>query len=104
MGMPTVMVIDDDLAVLDNVKSALLKEKIAVIAVSDSRQALRFLNGPKEELFDLLLVNSLMPRSLKPALFSVKPSTDHETADTNGFLEKPFTSEQLLVFVKNRLG
>jgi len=59
----------------------------------------------KEEDFGLILINTSMPNSNTPALFSMKPKTkkDIDTSNIEDFLQKPFTKEQLLEFVKNKM-
>ncbi len=46
-----------------------------------------------------------MPNSKKPALFSIKPKSKKniDTSREEDFLQKPFTKEQLLNFVKKGL-
>ena len=98
------MVIDEEPFVLDQVEAFLKQEDIFVIPVADSRQALTWLHKENEETFDLILVNTRMPGSKDAsALFSLKPATKKQPVDIEDFLQKPFTREQLVEFVKRKL-
>jgi hypothetical protein len=46
-----------------------------------------------------------MPSDKKPAFFSMKPTSkmNIDTNKTENFLQKPFTKEQLISFVKNKI-
>jgi DNA-binding response OmpR family regulator len=98
------MVVDEEKSVLDQVKRYLLQEDVLVITATDSRQALSQLHAENEETFDLILVNTQMPGSKKTAaLFSLKPTLKRLPCIRDDFLQKPFTKEQLVEFVKRNL-
>jgi CheY-like chemotaxis protein len=74
-----------------------------VVTATDSRQALRQLIEENEEIFDLILVNTRMPGSENTtALFSMKPSMKKQSSGIENFLQKPFTKQQLLNFIKTQ--
>ena len=95
------MIVDDEVAVLEKVKTFLESDEVDVVTASNSRQALELMD--KEETFDLILINTPMPCSNKTALFSMKPNSKLTTSETESFLQKPFTKEQLVNFVKERI-
>jgi DNA-binding response OmpR family regulator len=98
------MVIDEEKSVLDQVKAYLEQEDVLVITATDSRQALSQLYRENEETFDLILVNTRMPGSTtSSALFSLKPTLKRLPSIPDDFLQKPFTKEQLLEFVKRNI-
>jgi len=76
--MKTVMVVDDEADVLEQVKSYLEHDEFDVVTVKNSRQAL--------ELF-----------------FSMKPDSRLNVEGAGNFLQKPFTKEQLIGFVKEKI-
>ena len=96
------MIVDDEPDVLEKVKSCLENDEIEVITADNSRQALEIME--KEEPFDLILIDTPMPCSDKTALFSMKPDSKLKTEGTNNFLQKPFTKEQLVGFVKEKIN
>ena len=95
------MIVDDEVAVLEKVKTFLESDEVDVVTASNSRQALELMD--KEETFDLILINTPMPCSNKTALFSMKPNSKLTNGKTESFLQKPFTKEQLVNFVKERI-
>ncbi|MBN1280369.1 MAG: response regulator [Candidatus Thermoplasmatota archaeon] len=102
--MRSVMIVDEEENILEQVKAALASEDIEVITATDSRQALSQLREDNEETFDLILVNTRMPGSkTTTALFSMKPTVKKQPAGVEDFLQKPFTREQLLEFVKKKI-
>jgi CheY-like chemotaxis protein len=104
MTIKTIMIVDEEPLVLNQVKTFLEQEDLSVVTATNSRQALSQLHGENEETFDLILVNTQMPGSDKAsALFSLKPSMKKQTAGIQDFLQKPFTNEQLLEFVRRKL-
>jgi len=99
------MVVDDETSVLEQVKSCLEQENFDVITVDNNRKALELMDEDKEENFGLILIDTSMPDKKGPAFFSMKPKSN-KNIDTNreeDFLQKPFTSEQLLKFVKSKI-
>jgi len=102
--MKTIMVVDDETNVLEQVKSCLEEDDFEVVTVDNSRKALELMEGDKEENFSLILIDTSMPDSKKPALFSMKPRSKKniDTSKEEDFLQKPFTKEQLLDFIKRK--
>jgi DNA-binding NtrC family response regulator len=98
------MIIDEERSVLEKVRSFLQDEDIEVVTAANSRQALDHLKEENEETFDLILVNTKMPGSKKTtALFSMKPADKRHLSGVENFLQKPFTKEQLVEFVKQKI-
>ncbi len=98
------MIIDEEVDILKQVKTILEKEDVEVVTVTNSRQALSRLNEENEETFDLILVNTMMPGSPNTtALFSMKPIFKKQPSGIENFLQKPFTNEQLVEFVKEKI-
>lgn len=102
--MKTIMVVDDEASILDEVKSCLEEDEFEVITASNSRKALELMNEDEED-FGLILIDTSMPGSKKPAFFSMKPKSKSniDTSKEDDFLQKPFTKEQLLDFVKSKV-
>jgi len=102
--MKTIMVVDDETSILEEVKSCLEEDDFEVVTVDNSRKALELMENDKEDNFGLILINTSMPDSEKPAFFSMKPRSkkDIDTSKEEDFLQKPFTKEQLLDFVKSK--
>jgi len=101
--MKTVMIIDDESNVLKNVKS-FLENDFNVIAVDSNRKALDVIEKRDKDL-GLILIDSNIPDTEIPAFFSMKPDIDKkiDTTKTEDFLIKPFTRNQLIEFVKNKI-
>lgn len=95
------MIVDDEVDVLEKVKSFLESDEVDVVTANNSRQALELME--KEGTFDLILIGTPMPCSDKTALFPMKPNSKLTTGETDTFLQKPFTKEQLVNFVKERI-
>jgi DNA-binding NtrC family response regulator len=101
--MKTVMIIDDESHILRDVKS-FLENDFDVITVDSNRKALEMIEKRNKDL-GLILINSNIPDTEIPAFFSMKPDVDKkiDTTKTDDFLIKPFTRNQLIDFVKNKL-
>lgn len=97
----TIMIVDDEVAVLEKVKSFLEDDDVDVVTANNSRQVLELMN--EKENVDLILIDTPMPCSDKTALFSMKPNAKLATNETESFLQKPFTKQQLINFVKERI-
>jgi len=84
--MKTIMVVDDEASILEEVKSCLEEDDFEVVTVNSSRKALELMEDDKE-------------------FFSMKPKAKKniDTSKEEDFLQKPFTKEQLLDFVKNKI-
>ena len=100
--MKTIMIVDDEPDVLKTVKSCLESDDFEVVTATHSREALEIMNE-EEENFGLSLIDTHIPDSDKSALFSMKPKSKMDTSKIEDFLQKPFTGEQLLDFVKRRI-
>ena len=103
--MKTIMVVDDETSVLEEVKTCLEEDEFEVVTVDNSRKALKLMEDDKEDNFSLILINTSIPDSSKPAFFSIRPRSKKniDTSKEEDFLQKPFTKEQFLVFVKNKM-
>lgn len=103
--MKTIMVVDDETNILEEVKSCLEEDDFEVVAVDNSRKALELIEKDQEENFGLILIDTSMPDSNAPAFFSMKPKSKSniDTSKEEDFLQKPFTKEQLLEFVKSKI-
>ncbi len=98
------MVIDEEEEFLKHVKTVLEKEHVAVVTARNSREALERLEKDNEETFDLILVNTRMPGSvLTNALFSMRPALKKLPAGIDNFLQRPFTREELVEFVREKI-
>lgn len=96
------MIVDDESDVIEKVKSCLEEDDFEVVTASNSREALELLTEDKEDNFGLILIDTLMPGTGKSALFSMTPKSKMDTSKIENFLQKPFTKEQLLDFVKSK--
>jgi len=103
--MKTIMVVDDETSVLDQVKLHLEEDDFEVITVDNNRKALELMERDKEDKYGLILIDTSLPNSKTPAFFSMKPKSkmNVDTSKKEDFLQKPFTKEQLLNFVKSKL-
>jgi CheY-like chemotaxis protein len=98
------MIVDEETDIIKQVKDILEKEDVEIVTVTNSRQALGRLKEENEETFDLILVNTKMPGSQNTtALFSMKPVLKKQPSGIENFLQKPFTKEQLVEFVKEKI-
>ena len=97
----TIMIVDDEIAVLEKVKSFLSEDEIDVVTANNSRQALEILE--KEENIDLILINTPIPGGNTTALYPMKPNSKFVTSETESLLQKPFTKEQLISFIKDKI-
>jgi len=95
------MIVDDEITVLEKVKSFLESDKVDVVTANNSRQALEILE--KEQNIDLILIDTPMPGGETTALYPTKPNSKLTVSETESFLQKPFTKEQLINFIKERI-
>lgn len=104
--MKTIMIVDYELNMLEEMKLCLENNDFEVITAVNSREALEHIGNRKEENVSLILVNAPLPDGGGSALFSMKPISrmDVDTINTENFLQKPFTREKLLDFVKRKVG
>ena len=103
--MKTIMVIDDETSILDEVKSCLKDEDLEIVTVDNNRKAFELIEDDKEDIFSLILIDTSLPDSNIPAFFSMKPSSklDIDTSREENFLQKPFTKKQLIEFIKKKI-
>ena len=99
------MVIDNEVSILQKVKSCLKQEELEVVIVDNNRKAFEIMENDKENNFSLILINTRLPNSNIPAFFSMKPKTKSniDTSKEDDFLKKPFTKAQLLEFVRKKI-
>ncbi len=95
------MIVDDEANVIEKVKSFLEDDELDIVTAKNSRQALELIGEGRT--FDLILVDTPMPGSDKDALYLMKPNSKLTNSETNTFLQKPFTKDQLLNFVKGKI-
>jgi CheY-like chemotaxis protein len=99
------MIVDEEDDFLNHVKTVLEKEDVEVVTARNSREALERLKGENEETFDLILVNTRMPGSvLTNALFCMRPPLKKLPGGIENFLQRPFTKEELVEFVKEKIN
>jgi len=103
--MKTIMIVDDEENILKKMKSFLENDDFEVLTVSNNREALEQIDETKKGNLNLILVNTNRPSDNKPAFFSIKPTSkmNIDTDNTEDFLQKPFTKQQLLSFVRNKI-
>ncbi len=101
--MKTIMIIDDELTVLKNAKSFLEKD-FKVITVDSNKKAHEIIEKNDKDLC-LILIDSNIPDTDIPAFFSFKPNIDkkRDTTKINDFLIKPFTHNQLVEFINDKI-
>lgn len=99
------MIVDDEINMLEEIKSCLESDNFEVITATNSREAIEHIRNGEEENVSLILVGTSLPDSEESALFSMKPRSrmNIDTNNLENFLQKPFTNEQLLDFVKERV-
>lgn len=103
--MKTIMVVDDETSVLEEVKKNLEPNEFEVITVDNSRKALELIEQDDKDKLNLILIDTNIPNSKAPALFSMKPQSkmNIDTSKEEDFLQKPFTREQLIEFIKKKI-
>ena len=103
--MKTIMVVDDESNILEEVRLCLEEDDFEVVTADSNRKALELMEEDKDENFGLILINTSMPDSKEPAFFSMRPESKSniDTSKKEDFLQKPFTKEQLIDFVKSKM-
>jgi DNA-binding response OmpR family regulator len=71
--MKTIMVVDNELNILNEVKACLEEDNFQVVTVDNNREALELIEADDEDNYGLILINSSMPDTKIPAFFSMKP-------------------------------
>jgi DNA-binding NtrC family response regulator len=121
-GVQTVLVVDDCEAVLAIVREFLKTDGFAVLTANNGLEAIRIAEGYEKDI-DILLTEARMPESnglvlterlklLRPAMAVIVMSAALDGATYHKciakvqarFLWKPFTSEELLLKVKEIIG
>lgn len=102
--MKSIMIVDNEKNILDEVKN-ILENDFNVVTAENSRKAFKIMDFEKEKDFGLILIDSLIPNTETPALFSMRPDKrkNIDTTKKEDFLKKPFTKEQLIDFVKKKI-
>lgn len=103
--MKTIMIIDDKTNIIEEVKESLEQEDFELITAENNRKALELIEEDKEDKYGLILIDTSMPDTKTPAFFSIKPNSNKniDTSKKEDFLQKPFTKEQLLNFIKSKI-
>ena len=103
--MKTIMIIDDKTNIIEEVKKSLEQEDFELITAENNRKALELIEEDKENKYGLILIDTSMPDTKTPAFFSIKPKSNKniDTSKKEDFLQKPFTKEQLLNFIKSKI-
>lgn len=99
------MVVDDEKDILEQIKISLKENDFDVITVDNNRDALEMMEKDQEDNFGLILIDTMIPGTDKTGLFSMKPGSKKniDTTKSEDFLQKPFTSEQLVDFIKKKI-
>ena len=82
--MKTIMVVDDEKSILEEVKSCLEEEDYEVVAVDTNRKAFELIDEDEEDNISLILIDTSLPESNIPAFFSMKPSSKKNIDTSNG--------------------
>ena len=103
--MKTIMVVDDERNILDEVKLALEGEDFKIVTVDNNRKAFEIIDEDCEDNYNLILIDTSLPESNIPAFFSMKPGQKKniDTSSEENFLQKPFTKQQLIEFIKKKI-
>lgn len=103
--MKTVMIIDDETNIIEEVKESLEQEDFDLITAENNRKALELIEEDKEDKYGLILIDTSMPDTKTPAFYSLKPKSNKniDTSKKEDFLQKPFTKEQLINFIKSKI-
>ena len=94
--MRTIMIVDDEPGVQEQIRIAMRDTDARVIHALDSRSALSMLDDTE---CDLMLVRSVAPVSMEPVLVPIKPTERYMLPTSQSFLKKPFTDKELIEFL-----
>jgi DNA-binding NtrC family response regulator len=98
------MIVDDEPEVLEKARSYLEENEFDVVTAPNSRKALQFLEENEKGNIDLILIDTPLPGGNEDGFYSMKPESKIPDTETGNFLQKPFTREQLLDFVKDSIS
>lgn len=111
-----ILIVDDELDDLGSMRDILEKEGYEVQTATNGAQALDLLRGSKLDValidikmptlsgYDLLrLLRERLNHKVKMIYVSIVPRHDVDLADIDGFVQKPFSPEQLIKQVKKVL-
>ena len=112
-----ILVVDDEPEDLETMKTILERENYKITTADDGVKALALLTGNG---FDLILIDIKMPslsgydllrllreklnHKVKMVYVSIVPEKEVDLADTDGFIQKPFSPQSFLKTVKKVLG
>jgi CheY-like chemotaxis protein len=108
-----ILVVDDDQEDLNTMKTVLKKESYEIVTATDGAKALEELKG---DGFSLILIDIQMPtlsgydllrlmrerlnHKVKMIYISIVPEQEVNMDDVDGFIQKPFSTEDLINKVK----
>jgi len=95
------MVVDEEVDVVKQLKSYLENDEYEIIDVKNRREAINRMETDK--IIDLMLINTSKYSNDTNAFFSIKPKTKTDIDDVDNYLKKPFTKEQLIKFVNDKI-
>jgi DNA-binding response OmpR family regulator len=98
--MKTIMVVDDELSVLEEIKSFLDDNSFKVIAAQNSREALELMN---EKDIDLVLIDTVIPDGSKTGFFCTFSCNRSNIENASNYLSKPFTKDEFIDFLTKKL-
>ena len=101
--MKTIMIVDDEAGIIQELKKTINDDQVNIITVENNKKALEIME--KEDDYGLLLIDTKLPDSNTPAFFSMKPGSrmNIDTTKEEDFLQKPFTKDQLISFIKQKI-
>ncbi len=110
-----ILIVDDRLDDLESMKKILEKENYLVVAVTNETEVLEKI---AEKVFDLIILDIIMPHSgydllktlkkklghkSKIAYISIVPKQDVKMDGADGFIQKPFSNEDFITNVRSLL-
>ena len=103
--MKTIMVVGSENDILENIKTSLEMDEFEVTTANNSKKALEIMENKNENHYGLILIDTPIPGSNKKGLFSLRPNSkiNIDTTNLDDFLEKPFTKDQLIDFVRKKI-
>ncbi len=101
--MPTIMIVDEEKNMIDQVKSLLHAESIHIIHAENTRKALEYIDHEPENKINLILVDTYIPGTDQKGYFSLKTNSRFTDGALDDLLPKPFTKDQLLSYIWKKL-